>query len=360
MPESTSTILHPGRIAERYDLLRRLGETDAIQTWEALDRRLDRPVLVRLAAEPVAHERIRELAHQLTLRGAPGAPRVLDGGEDPTYGPFVVAELNEPSQATQPLDVAALPVHEPANEADGGPSRLGLLVLLGLLLAIGLAAAFVVRTFVLPPAEPVALPTAVAAVTPVPPLRPLSGAQAGQTPAPTPTLVPTLAPAPAAARPQPTVQPTAPATAVPTSPPTPQPTARPTPRPTAQPIPPRAAAAAQPASGPAVASGSPADTIRQHYALINAGDNVNGYQLMDTHLQSLNTPAAFASWFANKVSVQPLSIDVVSQTSTRAVVRAVVLSTDRVNGQNVTSQVTEQFVLVPESGAWRIDQVTPL
>ena len=38
--------------------------------------------------------------------------------------------------------------------------------------------------------------------------------------------------------------------------------------------------------------------------------------------------------------------------------RSLVASTDRVNGQNVTSQVQEEFVLRNENGAWRIDQVT--
>jgi hypothetical protein len=102
------------------------------------------------------------------------------------------------------------------------------------------------------------------------------------------------------------------------------------------------------------------DTIQQHYALINARNYAAGYRLMDHHLQSLNSPADYASWFANKISIQPISIDLVSQSAGEAVVRSVVSSTDRVNGVDVTTQVSEQFVLRYEDGAWRIDQVTRL
>jgi pimeloyl-ACP methyl ester carboxylesterase len=40
--------------------------------------------------------------------------------------------------------------------------------------------------------------------------------------------------------------------------------------------------------------------------------------------------------------------------------RAAVQTTDRVNDQEVTTQVAEQFVLRNEDGAWRIDQVACL
>ena len=102
------------------------------------------------------------------------------------------------------------------------------------------------------------------------------------------------------------------------------------------------------------------DTIRRHYALIDARRYVDGYALMDAHLRSLNSPADYAGWFANKVSITPLSVDLVSQTDNQAVVRSVVQTTDRVNGQEVTTQVAEQFVLRNEDGAWRIDQVSRL
>jgi hypothetical protein len=102
------------------------------------------------------------------------------------------------------------------------------------------------------------------------------------------------------------------------------------------------------------------DTIRQHYALIDAKRYADGYALMDAHLQSLNSPADYASWFANRVSITPLAIDLVSQTDDQAVVRSVVRTTDRLGGQDVTTQVSEEFVLHREGGAWRIDQVTRL
>jgi hypothetical protein len=115
-----------------------------------------------------------------------------------------------------------------------------------------------------------------------------------------------------------------------------------------------------PTSPAQTAAGSPVDTIRQHYALIDARRYADGYALMDARLRRLNSPAEYAGWFANKVSVTPLSIELVSQTDTQAVVRSVVQTTDRINGQEVTTQVAEQFVLRNEDGAWRIDQVSRL
>lgn len=130
--------------------------------------------------------------------------------------------------------------------------------------------------------------------------------------------------------------------------------------PTHAPQPGRASAA--PTSTPATVSTntktSPADTITQHYALITARDYSAGYGLMSSRLQRLNTPADYASWFTNKVSLQPLSIDIVSQSDDEAVVRSTVESTDRVNGTETKTLVREEFVLSREGGVWRIDQVT--
>jgi hypothetical protein len=47
--------------------------------------------------------------------------------------------------------------------------------------------------------------------------------------------------------------------------------------------------------------------------------------------------ASYAGWFANQVSIPPVSIDLVSQTDTHAVVHSVVQTTDRRNGQEVTT-----------------------
>lgn len=92
----------------RYHLLRRLGEGRTSESWEALDTRLDRTVLVRLLREDhrhdgVAQDELRQIARQRTLDAHLEVPRVLDGGEDPVLGPFVVAELNEQYAATQPF-----------------------------------------------------------------------------------------------------------------------------------------------------------------------------------------------------------------------------------------------------------------
>jgi hypothetical protein len=102
------------------------------------------------------------------------------------------------------------------------------------------------------------------------------------------------------------------------------------------------------------------DIIRQHYSFIDAKRYAEGYALMDAHLRSLNSSADYQSWFVDKISVKPISIDLASQTDTEARVRAVVESTDRVNGQSVTKRVSEEFVLHAEDGAWRIDQVSSL
>lgn len=124
---------------------------------------------------------------------------------------------------------------------------------------------------------------------------------------------------------------------------------------------PTPAVAARPTSGPTPQpAAAPAETIRQHYALIAARRYSDGYALMDARLRAQFSPATYASWFAQKVTIQPTAIDTISQTAQQAVVRATVLSTDTVKGRNVTSQVTEEFVLIPENGAWHIDSVTRL
>jgi hypothetical protein len=309
-------------LASRYHLRRRLDETPTTESWEALDARLDRTVLLRVLREDhrhdgVAQDELRQLARQRTLDAHPGSPRVLDGGDDPVLGPFVVAELNEQYAATRPLPL--IPPTRPAVVAEVGASRnwAGPLVLALLALVI-IASALLIAHLLQTPAT---------------------------LPAPSPTVVPTEPPG----RPLPGAQPAS----QPTTPPTPVPTPRPTVAPTSPPTPPPT----QPAGASTVA-GSPVDTIRQHYALINAHNYAAGYQLMDSHLQSLNSPSDYAGWFANKVAIQPISIDLVSQTADQATVRSLVASTDRVNGQDVTTQVQEEFVLRKEGGAWRIDQVT--
>jgi hypothetical protein len=189
-----------------------------------------------------------------------------------------------------------------------------------------LAAAVFVAGALTPAAQS---PGGLALPTTEPPTRPLSGAAPGQ-----PTARPTAFPTPAANTP--------PAAAA--AQPNPQPTRSPTPEPTEPPTRPPAA-------------GSPVDTIRQHYAFINARRYAEGYALMDAQLRRLNSPAEYAGWFTNKVSIEATSIDLVSQTEGEAVVRSVVLTTDRVNGEAVTSRVSEQFVLHTENGMWRINRV---
>ncbi|MDQ6670450.1 MAG: hypothetical protein M3069_06805, partial [Chloroflexota bacterium] len=209
-------------VGERYRLLRRLGQQASTELWEAFDARLERPVALRLLAQHSrrnrgAQDRLHRAARERLVDDAPGAARVLDGGDDPTYGPFVVAELTSGLEATQPLTLGYLPPAPPDTPpayAPPGPAAelpaltrprravapppqrggFGVLALLALVLVVLAALVFLARAFA-PSNSPVDTPAA--APTAGQSTRPLSGAPAGQ-PAATPTVVPTLAaPAPA-------------------------------------------------------------------------------------------------------------------------------------------------------------------
>jgi hypothetical protein len=363
MAATDHPITDPSRLGDRYRLVQRIDARGSLETWQAFDERLDRSVVLRLLA-PRARgdsDAVRSLRATRRAAGAtpdPAAPRLLDGGEDDTYGPYLVKEANAAQETTQhiPLvstrgsasDVAAgrsSVLDDPARpersslSLSNPPVRrgYGLAALLGVLLLVGLAGVLLVRTL-----APSQQPAGTSVTQRAEPTRPLSGAAAGA-PTAEPTLVPTLSarvqPPPAAAPAEPT-----------------PPSAAPTPRPTLQ-------------AAPASASGAPAETaqdhspvatIQQHYALIDARRYADGYTLMDAHLRSLNTPAEYASWFANKVSIKPIAVDLVSQTGDQAVVRAVVSSTDLIEGKENTSRVAEQFDLHMEDGAWRIERVTRL
>jgi hypothetical protein len=400
-------------VGGRYRLLRRLGADELAETWEAFDSRLDRAVALRLRTGDAP----------ATLPAGEGAPRLLDGGEDPTYGQFLVYELDPSLEATQRLNalpegaapdlerspsphaapaVEAAPPPPARNVADGPPP------------ARNVAAATPSPGWNVawsPPARANADATPspgwnVAASPPAPDdadVRPSPGWSVAASPArddadATPSPGWSVAGSPprsgravAAAAPArrgrgvglaalvgvvlvaltalavlarglaPTAEPTA--ATKPTAAPTTQPqAAAPPPKPTAAPAAKPTAAAAKPAAAPqapgaAAVTASPVDTIHQHYALIDARRYADGYTLMDARLRSLNSPADYAGWFANKVSIKPLSVDLVSQMPSQAVVRSVVDTTDTVNGRAVSSQVAEQFVLKLEDGAWRIDSV---
>ncbi|MGI9147540.1 MAG: hypothetical protein ACR2IK_13465 [Chloroflexota bacterium] len=399
----------PGRIqaqtviGERYQLVRRIRADAQAETWEAFDARLARPVTLRLLSEEARGNRDAEAQLRHVGRGrvlgatveAPQPQRILDGGDDAAYGPFVVAEFLAASEATQAFSGLASPTSDispaagqptgvspaagqraeirPARQpaavrevAVGGPGRRRVAAyrgqserrgtgLVALVVAAVAALLFMARACSGPSADPT--PVAAATGAAEQRNRPLSGAPAGATAPAQPLTAPTLAAptrAPAAAAtataiappsaPAPTQAP-APATPLPTPERSNSPTQPPTPQPT------------RPAQAAAT---SPVDTIRQHYAMIDAKRYAEGYALMDAHLRGLNSPTDYAGWFANKVSITPVTIDLVSQAATQAVVRSVVQTTDRVNGQAITSQVAEQFVLRNEDGAWRIDQVSRL
>jgi hypothetical protein len=116
----------------------------------------------------------------------------------------------------------------------------------------------------------------------------------------------------------------------------------------------------QAAGEAAAASLGPADAIRLHYRLIDERRYDEGYQLMSARLRAQHSPAAYQGWFANKVSLRTVSVEIVSQEGGRAVVESVVDTTDRVGGRVVEQRVAERFDMLLEDGRWRIDRVTRL
>ena len=330
-------------VGQRYRFLNRIGTDPFTETWKVFDTRVGRPVALQLLAE---HAR-ENIGAQAGLRATAAAVtsstnkqdasgrRILDGGEDPVYGPFVVSELGSGESTRR------LPTLDPAvpTPPDGFrmTSKRGLLVMAavvgGILL---LLAVFAVAAYVLVPANQ-SRPVGVS-VTPQQVAVPPSSAPAAPSPSP-PQTQPTAQQAQVAQQP----------TSLATSPPAAQPAAQ-------------AAAQPSPQGGPQSKppAGSPVDTIRQHYSFIDAKRYAEGYALMDTHLRSLNSAADYQGWFVDKISVKPVSVDLAKQTDTEAVVRSVVDSTDRVDGQSVTRRVSEEFVLHLEDGAWRIDQVSQI
>jgi predicted lipid-binding transport protein (Tim44 family) len=335
-------------VAQRYRFLNRIGTDPFTETWKAFDTRVGRPVALQLLAEHArdnsgAQAGLRAIAGPRTpptnQQDASGR-RILEGGEDPVYGPFVVTELGsgESTRRLPTLDPAAVPT--PPDGFHMSPKR-GLLVVVAVVGGIlVLLAVFAVAAYVLEQANK---PSGVAVATP----QQVAGAQAEAPATPRPAAPATLSATQAAGAPQPLP------TSRPTSPPANQATAQPTPPASAQLTPAAAAQSRRPTS-------SPVDTIRQHYTFIDAKRYAEGYALMDAHLRSLNSSADYQSWFVDKISVKPISIDIASQTDTEAVVRAVVDTTDRVDGRSVTKQVSEEFMLRAEDGAWRIDQVSQL
>jgi hypothetical protein len=345
--QSNASMPSTPELGQRYRLVRHVVDDGVTSTWEGFDPRLERPVLLRVLSPAVRQDeeariRLRQAARAPRLSSSSGdeGPRILDGGEDPIFGPFLVAEVTESFEATHLLPVippavaeppqAAAPVPDEHARARARPARprevpvrdtrrgFGIIALAGVIVAGVAALVFLVRTFVwTTESEPAAAPTAISSQ----PTRPLSGAREGQ-PRVEPTVAPTLA---AAARPTASRQATQ-------------------------------GSAATPTAAPGAVSS--VDTIRQHYALIDARRYAEGYTLMSANLRALNSPADYASWFANKVSIKPISIDLVSQDEARAVVRSTVETTDLVNGAQATTTVSEEFTLRRENGAWRIDRVS--
>jgi hypothetical protein len=224
-PRSTEM---PVIVGERYRLLRRIGRDESAETWEAFDTRLDRRVALRLLdhearIDGAAQAQLREAARGRVLGAGPDAPRILDGGEDPRYGPFVVAELNAALEPTQRLSVVPEYVSPPVAERrppstqevavaapiGQGIARerqqqrgAGLLALAGLAVVAVAAVVFVLRTLAPSPSEqPTVLDAPPAAAQPT---RASAGAPAAEpTSRPTraSTAVPTAVPTALGVRP---------------------------------------------------------------------------------------------------------------------------------------------------------------
>ncbi len=115
-------------VGQRYRFLNRIGTDPFTETWKAFDTRLGRPVALQLLAE---HARDNSGA-QAGLRAIAGARtsstnqqdasgrRILEGGEDPVYGPFVVTELGSGERTRR------LPTLDPAvpTPPEGFPASL--------------------------------------------------------------------------------------------------------------------------------------------------------------------------------------------------------------------------------------------
>jgi len=125
------------------------------------------------------------------------------------------------------------------------------------------------------------------------------------------------------------------------------------------PAPPPPAAKSVVAESPASGLG-PEGAIRRHYELINERRYDEGYNLMSSSLQALNSRDEYRAWFAGKVGIVVESVGLVSQEGGLAVVDTVVLSTDRIGQQVAQQRVSERFTLVLEGGNWRIARVTRL
>jgi S1-C subfamily serine protease len=222
----------------------------------------------------------------------------------------------------------------------------------------------VVSRFIASAVTPSAMPSAVAQPTEAAPAGAPPAADGPTAPLPTPGASNEAPGGPSLAAPAPTPIVTAmPATPLPvrTAPPTAVEPALPPelpvqPTPTVE----RSEAARPTTTASASPSLGPTETIRQHYALIDARRYDEGYQLMSANLRSLNSPAAYRSWFANKVGLAVISTNLVVEGDQRAVVEAVVDSTDRVGDATATRRVAERFQLVLEGGSWRIASVARL
>lgn len=370
----------------RYRLLRQLSIPGADRlVWEAEDLFLGRRASVHLLPEGVAHdpaarERFKAQGRLAASGQAGDGPRVYDAGSLPeTDEPYLVTELAAAASDGEPttaIPMIAAPVEPPRDVlppaapglsapraaprplAPAPRSRTGpafLVPLLATLFLVGVGAVFAAQVL-RPPNQAVTAPTAAGAATAVPAAAatPAPKVQPATPPPARPTATP-LPPRPTPTRPLAIVVPTSPPPTAPV--PTSAPAVAPPAAPTSAPTPPPAPA---PPPRTAAPTPDPAATILQHYELIDSRRYDQGYELMSSRLRAANSPAVYRSWFQNKIGLQPLSVEVVSRDTTTAVIRALVRSSDRVNGQEVTQDVAEQFVLRLEDGAWRIDQVTRL
>ena len=97
--DSWAGLRQAGRLEDRYDMRERLGVGGMGEVWQAVDRRLERPVAVKrlrgdLVRHPGALDRFLTEARTVARLNHPNIVQVYDCGSDP-QGPYLVMELVE-------------------------------------------------------------------------------------------------------------------------------------------------------------------------------------------------------------------------------------------------------------------------
>ncbi len=99
----------------------------------------------------------------------------------------------------------------------------------------------------------------------------------------------------------------------------------------------------------------PLQAIDRYYALINDRNYADAYDLMGPGIKATASLGVFAGWFANKLSIRAEQVRLVYQRDIEAEVEAMVLSSDKVDGEVLSKRYRERWRLVPGEATWFID-----